>query len=199
MRKKAKSFAVEEEQYNELFGLFREYDVEVSISYCINRYIKEFLEYLKQIQKEIQKDVSLTVPMAFIIEFMAREPNFRKFDSDSSTRDEVKTLQEKYNIYIKKNPEKAKELDGKSTSDEIEFLKVINWLGKVALQELKAGRQMTTDELREMAVQVGGKQFLKAFRTKVGPIAEKVEKYDPDLRDIYSKVMNKIFNIKGGK
>jgi hypothetical protein len=193
MRKKAKSFAVEEDQYNELFDLFKENDVEVSISYCITRYIREFLEYLKQVEKVLRKAGSFTVPMAFIIETMAREPNFRIFDSELAVREEVETLQEKYNVYTKKNPEKAKEFDTASLSEELEFRKVAQWLGKVALHELKTAREATTDELRDMAVQVGGRQFLKAFRVKVGPMAEKVEKFDPDLSEVYARVVAKLF------
>ena len=199
MRKKAKSFAVEEDQYNDLFDLFKENYVEISISYCINRYIKEFLEYLKQVEKTLHKDASFTVPMAFVIEAMAREPVFRKFDSDSAIRDEVEVLQEKYNIYIKKNPEKAGELDATTLSDELEFTKTVRWLAKVALFEVKMGREPTPDELQDIGVQVGGKQFLKAFRVKMGPIAQRLAKYDPDLNDVYSRIVSRLFKNDDGR
>ena len=111
MRKKAKSFAVEEETYNQLSEIFKENYVEVSISYCINKYMKDLLEYLQSIKKELQDNDSFTVPMAFIIENVARDTLFEKFDSQQSTYEEITKYQEIYNVYTKKHPEKVKDYD----------------------------------------------------------------------------------------
>ena len=118
MRKKVKSFALEDGPYEKLAAIFKENYVDMGISYCVNRYIKEFVEYLQSVQGELQKDPSYTMPMSFIIETRAREPIFRKFDSVLSIKDEVGELQAKFNTYINKNPERPQELDMANLNDE---------------------------------------------------------------------------------
>jgi hypothetical protein len=171
MRKKAKSFAVEEEQYNELFNLFRENYVEISISYCINRYIKEFLEYLKSIKKELQKGASYTVPMSFIIETIAREPIFKIFDSEYSIKAETDDLQNKYNIFIKKNPEKAKDFDINSIEGKAPTKETFGLFMKMFWEEIRM-RGVPDDEIPSFIRSygeekgIGGKEFQKGFREK---------------------------------
>ena len=48
--KKIKSFTMDEEPYEALFGMFKGNYVDVSLSYCLNKYIKEFLRYVEAIQ-----------------------------------------------------------------------------------------------------------------------------------------------------
>ena len=146
MRKKAKSFAVEEEQYDELFQLFKENYVEISISYCVNRYIKEFLEYLKKIKKELNKDASYTVTMPFIIETIAREPIFKVFDSEYSIKEEADDLQNKYNIFIKKHPEKAKNFDISSIEGNAPTKETIGVFIKFLWEDIKR-RGIPDDEI----------------------------------------------------
>lgn len=198
MKRRAKSFAVEEEYYNELSEIFKSNFVDISISNCINRYIKEFLEYLKTIIREIEKDQSITIPIAFIVETVGREPIFKIFDSELSIQEEVKELQKKYNTHIKKNPEKIKEYDIENLNDELQFTKLIQLLLKVVWEEKKMGRETTDDEYTELARQIGGKDFLKALRVKVRPIALKLDKYDPDLRDVFERIATKLSKKQGG-
>jgi 5'(3')-deoxyribonucleotidase len=158
MRKKAKSFAVEEEQYDRLFALFRENYVEISISYCVNRYIKEFLEYLIVVQKEMKKDTSYTVPMTYIIETIAREPIFKKFDTESAIKEEVKELQKKYETYIRKNPGMESAFDKENIVKDGSFFKYLKAVMKiVAIEETKLCRELTDDEFAEKIKQYGGK------------------------------------------
>lgn len=195
MRKKAKSFAVEEEQYDKLFALFRENYVEISISYCVNRYIKEFLEYLKAVQSELKKDKSLTVPMPFIIETMAREPIFKKFDSESAAKTEVNELQGKYNTYIKKYPDQAAQYDVNAIDDNVPFPRVVKYLLKGIAEEIKNRGKITEERLDEIAYEVGGKGLQKMIREKSSPA---FDKYDPDIKDL-AKKFRKTLKKKGKK
>ena len=43
MRKKVKLFALEKRPYERLFQMFKDNYVEIRVSYCVNRYLKEFL------------------------------------------------------------------------------------------------------------------------------------------------------------
>ena len=176
MRKKAKSFAVEEEQYDRLFTLFRENYVEISISYCVNRYIKEFLEYLNAVQNELKKDTSYTVPMTYIIETIAREPIFKKFDTESATKEEVKELQKKYETYIRKNPGMESAFDKENIVKDGSFLKYLEAIIKmIVVEETKLRRELTDDEFVKMIEQHGGKGLLKYVREDFYPKIERIK------------------------
>jgi hypothetical protein len=200
MRKKAKSFAVEEETYTQLSEIFKENYVEVSISYCINRYMKDLLEYFQSIKKELQQGESFTVPLAFIIENVARDTLFKKFDSKQSALEEIAKYQEIYNVYTKKHPEKANEYNTENINAELQFTKVVQWVLKVIWEERKpGGREQTGDEVTELALKIGGKEFLKGIRTRLIPITDKLDKYDPDLGEVFIRVINKVFKKKDGE
>jgi len=176
MRKTAKSFAVEEEQYEKLFKLFRENYVEVSISYCVNRYIREFLEYLSAIQTALQKGSSYTVPMTYIIEMVAREPIFKKFDTEAGVIEEVKELQKKYETYIRKNPDKETEFDKDSIVKDGSFFKYLKAIMKmIVVEETKLGRELTDDEMVDMFRESGGKGLQKYIREDIGPKIERIK------------------------
>lgn len=176
MRKKAKSFAVEEEQYDKLFKLFRENYVEISISYCINKYIKEFLEYLNLVQSELKRDSSYTVPMTYIIETVAREPVFKKFDTESAIKEEVKELQKKYETYIRKNPEKESAFDKDSIVKDGSFLKYLKVIMKmIVVEETKEGRELTDDEIVDLFGRSGGKGLQKYVREDLAPKLESIK------------------------
>lgn len=194
MRKKVKSFALEDGPYEKLSAIFKENYVDMGISYCVNRYIKEFVEYLQPIQGELLKDPSYTMPMSFIIETRAREPIFRKFDSALSIKEEVSGLQTKFNTYIKKNPERSQELDMANLNDELQFTKLIQLLLKITLEEKKTGREITDDETLDLMGRIGGKDLLEVIKTKVKPITDKLGNYDPDLRDLFEKIGNKLLS-----
>ncbi len=176
MRKTAKSFAVEEEQYEKLFKMFRENYVEVSISYCVNRYIKEFLEYLNAVQTTLKKDSSYTVPMTYIIEMVAREPIFKKFDTESGVIEEVSELQRKYETYIRKNPSMESELDKDSIVKDGSIFKYFKAIIKmVVVEETKLGRELTDDEAVELFRKTGGKGFQKYLREELAPKIERIK------------------------
>jgi hypothetical protein len=176
MRKTAKSFAVEEEQYDKLFKLFRENYVEVSISYCVNRYIREFLEYLTAIQTALKKGSSYTVPMTYIIETMAREPIFKKFDTEAAVIEEVRELQKKYETYIRKHPGKEAEFDKESIVKDGSFFKYLKAIMKmIVVEETKLGRELTDDEMVDMFRESGGKGLQKYIREDIAPKVERIK------------------------
>lgn len=196
MRKTAKSFAVEEETYTQLSEMFKENYVEVSISYCINKYMKDLLEYLQSIKSGLTDSISFTVPLAFIIENVARDTLFKKFDSKQSIQQEIEKYQEIYNVYTKKNPDRVQDYDIDGIKAELQFNKFVNLLFQVQRKELKLGRELTDDEYRDLALSIGGKEFLKGVRTKIKPLVQAIEKYDPDLGDIWEKMSEKLFKKK---
>jgi hypothetical protein len=196
MRKKVKSFALEDGPYEKLAVLFKENYVDMGISYCVNRYIKEFVEYLQSVKGELEKDPSYTMPMSFIIETRAREPIFRKFDSALSIKEEVGMLQAKFNTYIKKNPDRTQELEAANLNDELQFTKLVQILLKITWEENKTGRALTEDETRDLMGKIGGQDFLKSIRARIKPLTDKLESYDPDLRGLFDKIENTLLKNK---
>jgi hypothetical protein len=167
MRKKVKSFALEDGPYEKLFDMFKENYIEISISYCINKYIKEFLEYLKSVQTELNKDRSITVPMSFIIETVARQPVFKRFESEIGIKEEVKGLQRRYENFIRKNPELDAELNNNNTekngSITVSLIKIFK---SVLVEEIQQGRDLTDDEIVEISRRYGNKGMQKYIREK---------------------------------
>jgi len=193
MRKKAKSFAVEEQTYTQLSEIFKENYVEVSISYCINKFMKDLLEYLESIKGGLKENVLFTVPLAFIIENVARDTLFKKFDTKQSIEEEIEQYQQIYNVYTKKHPDKVQDYDIENINAELQYTKFAKLLFKAQWQEMKLGRELTDDEFRELGMSIGGKEFVKGIRTKVKPLVQKIEKYDPDLRDVCNRLINTVF------
>lgn len=194
MRKKVKSFALEDGPYEKLATIFKENYVDIGLSYCVNRYIKEFVEYLQSVEGELQKDPSYSMPMSFIIETRAREPVFRKFDSAISVKEEVGELQAQFNAYIKKSPARPREQDMANLSDELIFTKLVQVLLKIILQEKKMGRELTGAETRDFITKIYGKDYLEKIGTQENLITDKLDSYDPDLRELFTKIMNKLLN-----
>ncbi len=187
--KKVKSFTIDEGPYNELFGMFKENYVDVSISYCLNKYIKELAAYLQAIRREVKDSEGYTVPMSFVIETVAREPIFQVpedkavGEGESPLRAEVKELQRRYDAYTKKGVTQAEdetqitELD--TMTALLKFMKVI---GRALGSQIKNWREPTDDEYIEMLREEGGKPLHKAVREKLAPAMEKI---DPDLKDLF--------------
>ncbi len=167
MRKKVKSFALEDGPYEKLFDMFKENYIEISISYCINKYIKEFLEYLKSIQNELNKDRSVTVPMSFIIETVARQPVFKRFESEIAIKDEVKGMQRRYENFIRKNPELDAELNNNSTEKNGSLVaSLVKIFKSVLVEEIQQGRDLTDDEIVEVTRRFSNKGLQKYIRDK---------------------------------
>jgi hypothetical protein len=73
--KKIKSFTVDEAAYKELITLFKKYQVDVSLSYYVDRCLKSLAEDLQDMERGLEGS-SYTVPMAYIIERTVKPTTF---------------------------------------------------------------------------------------------------------------------------
>ena len=173
--KKIKSFTLDEEPYEALFGLFKGNYVDVSLSYCLNKYIKEFLRYLETIRDEMDRG-DYTMPMSFVIETIARRPIFRVPDDrlpegseESPLTAEVKELQKEYETPTTKD---AMEALAKTEAAEIDTLtalvKFAKVVAQVAAREM-TGQSLTDDQYIEIIRNEGGKALQKMVREKFAP------------------------------
>lgn len=192
MRKKVKSFAIDEEPYENLSSKFKENYVDVTISYCLNKHIKELLQYIEMVQKGIEAS-SHTIPMAFVIESVARErvvrvlePERRPGEPESSLDRELNELQGKYDAHIKRNPSATVDFS-KVKLDDSPIAALLSFVGKVLLMRIRLLRDLTDDELLELAIKEGGKELLKYIRETAAPTLNKI---DPELRDIVKRIRN---------
>ena len=174
--KKIKSFTMDEEPYEALFGLFKGNYVDVSLSYCLNKYVKEFLRYLEAIQAEMERTDEYTMPMSFVIETIARRPIFQVPEDtvfggaeESPLTAEVKELQGEYDRYTTKGGVQGV---AKTENAELDTLtaivKLAKVVAKVAAREL-SGRKLTDDEYIETVRKEGGKALHKVVREKFVP------------------------------
>ena len=72
MPKKIKSFNVDEDAYNLFAAMLKEYDSELSISYFVDKYLRELSTYFRTMENELKEVNQGKDVMAFIIEQMAR-------------------------------------------------------------------------------------------------------------------------------
>lgn len=111
-KKKIKSFTVNQETYDSLVAMFKEYDAEVSVSYYVDRCLKDVMEYLKTLddlrKREIEK---YSVPMSYIIDTIAREPKMSILEYDDEPgspyvagKDELEEVQIRYEAERKRIP-----------------------------------------------------------------------------------------------
>lgn len=187
MPKKVKSFAMEEEPYEELFKIFKDSYAEVNISYCMNKYVKDLLRYLKPISQALKGSSDYNVPMAFIIETKAREPLFKFLDGDpspgadeSSLAQELRELQGKYDEHIKKNPPVRRDMVGKLGS-EFPIRALFRYFAKMMVEDAKNLGKTPDDRFAEVAMETGGKELMQFIRDKVLPAFERI---DPDVAEL---------------
>lgn len=192
MAKKVKSFTIEEEPYEALLKIFRENYVDVSISYFLNKTIKELLLYLQSIQEEIKRSPDINVPISYIIETVVREPIYGSFDNElqegqgeSNIHKEIKEFQRKYDIHIKKNPDKISEYNVEMINDDVSMAKVIKYVTKGIMKQLRERRELTDDEYVELIRETGGKGLDKKIAEKISPAIQKI---DPDMKDVIKKI-----------
>lgn len=173
--KKVKSFTMDEGPYEALFGMFKANYVDVSLSYCLNKYIKELLRYLEAIQGEMIRSGQYTMPMSFVIETVARKPIFQVPEDklsggseESPLMAEVKDLQREYDRYNKKGGAEVDEAQSRELDTMTAMLKFAKVVAKVAAREI-TGHKLTDDEYIEMFRKEGGKPLQKAVRERIAP------------------------------
>ena len=72
--KKIKAFSVDEKTYDELITKFKESGAEVSLSYYVDKCLKDLHMYLVAMEKGKKKSRQYNVPMSFIIEEVVKMP-----------------------------------------------------------------------------------------------------------------------------
>jgi len=155
--------------------MFKANYVDVSLSYCLNKYIKELLRYLEAIQGEMNRTGQYTMPMSFVIETVARKPIFQVPEDklsggseESPLMAEVKDLQREYDRYNKKGGAEVDESQSRELDTMTEMLKFAKVVAKVAAREI-TGHKLTDDEYIEMFRKEGGKPLQKAVRERLAP------------------------------
>jgi hypothetical protein len=73
MRKKVKSFTLDEDIYISLATVFKENKVEGSLSLFVHNCLKELLEYINGIKQEVEIR-HFNVPLSYIIDEMVKNP-----------------------------------------------------------------------------------------------------------------------------
>lgn len=82
MRKKnIKTFSVDVGAYDALVAMFRESNAEVSVSYYVDKCLKELARYLETMKAQKEQSKEYTVPMNFIIDRVVRSPIMSMADS----------------------------------------------------------------------------------------------------------------------
>ncbi len=195
MPKKVKSFALEEEIYEDVSSLFKENYVDVNISYCVNKYLKELQSYLRSIEKELKDTSGFDVPMSYIIEQVTREPIFPVLSatvhtgmSESPLHGKVMEFQRNYDTKIKRYPEKAIQFDVNAIDDNVPALKIIEYIAKAAVEEILTRGKVPDDRYTEIIRKIGGKGLQKKMREKIAPALNKI---DPDIKDVVKAVARK--------
>ena len=179
MPKKVKSFAMEEEPYEELFRIFKDSDAEVNISYCMNKYVKDLLRYLKPISQALKESSDYNVPMAFIIDTKAREPLFKFLDGEaspgadeSSLAQELRELQEKYDEHIKKNPPIRRDMVDE-LGRHIPIGALVKYIAKMMVEDVINLGNTPDDRFREAAREIGGEELIQFMRDRLAPALER--------------------------
>jgi hypothetical protein len=72
MAKKIKSFTTDEDVYNRLVTMFKEYGAESSISMYLNNKLKDLLNNLEFLEKGF-RDENISVPMSFVIDELVKK------------------------------------------------------------------------------------------------------------------------------
>ncbi|HAC15276.1 MAG TPA: hypothetical protein DCE78_04945 [Bacteroidetes bacterium] len=75
MAKKIKSFTADEEIYNKIVSMFRQYKAETSISMYLNNSLKRLLSCLENIEKGIN-EMNYSIPMSFVIDDIVKNAGY---------------------------------------------------------------------------------------------------------------------------
>jgi len=111
-KKKIKTFSVDEEIYNSLVSMFKECETEVSVSYYVDRCLKDLLKALKIIDGlRKQNTEKYTVPMSYVVELMVKAPKIKLMERIDETgeqnilgEDELEEIQVTYEAEQKSIP-----------------------------------------------------------------------------------------------
>jgi hypothetical protein len=111
-KKRIKTFTVDTETYDALVAMFREHEAEVSVSYYVDRCLKDLLKYLSTLDDLRRKEPDKhSVPMSYVIDTIAREPKMSIIELEDSAAgpyvvgtDELEEIQIRYEAERKRIP-----------------------------------------------------------------------------------------------
>ncbi|MDD5009606.1 MAG: hypothetical protein PHU49_13130 [Syntrophorhabdaceae bacterium] len=186
MAKKIKSFTVDEEIYNSLINKFKDRNIETSISFLLNKHLKELLDYIEAIEEELKKSKEHTVPVSFIINSLGDLPNFDVFKQQGKSekrkllKENIEKWQKKYDeekeekTSLTLNPAEYREY--KAIEKEYGINDAIKFLFKVLSKQVKMRRELTDEEYmaEENAI---GSGFSKYRKEKIVPQFDKIDKH----------------------
>ena len=157
MRKKTiKTFSVDVGAYDALVAMFRESGAEVSVSYYVDKCLKELARYLETMKAQKGQTEECTVPMSFIIERVARSPILSMADETplpgmfaADMETEIGGWQLEYEAHTRNMPSQLWGLvkSGKFTMSA----------DKKVATNIKSGRKYTLDESGDLVEAAAGK------------------------------------------
>lgn len=111
-KKKIKTFTVDAETYDSLVAMFKEYEAEVSVSYYVDRCLKDLLKYLRTLDDlRKQEAEKYSAPVGYVIELIAKEPKMSILEYVDEPdaqyipgRDELDEIQARYEADRKRIP-----------------------------------------------------------------------------------------------
>lgn len=185
MPKKVRTFTVDVGPYDALVALFKEHKGEASVSFCLDRYIKEALAYFQSIKEGLSGSTAYTVPFSFIVEAAAKTPKFKDLSKGSGAGDTPSAVTAELDEWQRAYDEEMRE-SLKLTVDPKVFNKVHNaaktygvtdvmtFFFRVKLEEAKKGRELTDDEYRGV-VEAMGEGFDEFRKKKVIPALDRID------------------------
>jgi hypothetical protein len=180
--KKVKSFSVDEEPYTRLYEMFRVNLTDITVSYYVNKHIKELLSYFEAIESEIAKG-AFTVPLAFIIDSFAKQAVIKRLSAEplpgaekSSLQIEIEDWQKSYDLYREEEAGKKYNKSAK-TNKTYPISDVVKYAAKVAVLQITKGRDLTDEEYKNALEGYGGQEFRKHLRENILPPLEKIDLY----------------------
>jgi hypothetical protein len=72
-KKKIRTFTVDDETYKKLMELFKRCEVEKSISFVVDKVLKELFECLEALEKRYNESSEYSVPMSYVIDTVLRD------------------------------------------------------------------------------------------------------------------------------
>ena len=109
-KKKIKTFTVDEEVYDAVLAMFKESETEVSVSYFLDKCLKDLLRYLEIMKAQKETSAEYTVPMAFIIERTVKSAIISTADEYpvpgmfADTESEISGWQNEYEAHTRNMP-----------------------------------------------------------------------------------------------
>ncbi len=199
MAKKIKSFTVDVEAYEGLMGILKESEIDPSVSFFLDKLIKELLNYLKTVKEGLSQSALHTVPFSFIVNSIATTPTFRIFEDEpasgeakSSLSDELDTWQKKYEEQTRKelrlNVDPVLYDEVSEAARKYGVQDGMSFFFKVMLERAKKGGDLDDDEYRAVVMSMG-EGFDEYRKQKIRPAFDKIDdKLDRILKPLGLKI-----------